>query len=130
MGMKLQDDMRDALQLAAKAMSRAILQLRQLGQDEAADRLTHQRDEWVRQAERAIADAGPRGRLAVPPIVPAHYSLKPPARARPPVHIPPLRLVEVEPFHATIERMQSESERLTAERRAYLQSAQELPDAG
>ena len=129
--MNAREDMRLALEAATKAMSRAILAAKEAGQNAQVTELMAVRETWVKAANRAYHGAGPRGRIAVPPIVPASYNLKPPVRLRPPV--PALRVVEVEPFSATIDRVVLEAQRAQRASRKLLRDCEQergAPDAG
>lgn len=65
MAMTLHDEMRQPCASAMLGMSHVILTLRDLGQDELADQLTHMRDEWARAVNRGLKRYG---RVRVMPI--------------------------------------------------------------
>jgi hypothetical protein len=122
-----QNQLRAALNEVTAAMNAAIALAKDLGRFEERDVLIMQRDGWVRAANRLCNS---RGRTAVPPIVPASYTLKPMVRTRPAVQRPHLRVVELEPFSVTIDRVVAEAERTQRASRQLLQDAQESLDAG
>jgi hypothetical protein len=127
--MNASDQLRAALNAVTASMDAAIALAKEQGRFEQRDDLIGLRDCWVRAANHICNHAGPRGRRTVPPIVPAHYSLKPPVRVAPGASRPPLRLVELESPHQAATRLLREATRQQRDSGKLLADAQGTPDA-
>lgn len=130
--MNASDQMRAALNAVTASMNAAIELAKELGHFDDRDQLITVRDVHVRTANRVCNGMGPRGRVAVPPIVPVSYSLKPQVRAMPARGA--LRLVETGPsFHEQLRAMHAEAARQARESRKLLEQCRierGVPDAG
>jgi hypothetical protein len=130
--MNASDQLRAALNAVTASMDAAIALAKEQGRFEQRDDLIGLRDCWTRAANHICNHAGPRGRHAVPPIVPASYSLKPPVRVAHVAHgasRPPLRLVELESPHQAATRLLREATRTKRDSGKLLRDAQGTPDA-